>query len=115
MLVPDDAAAPLEPFDVDAVRDVAGDPHEEDQDHADGEREAEIIVQRICPTATSAVNASGPISGSSSDLPNVMLRPESASMMKQVAVIQCTNRSNALKRTIVRPDRPLSIFDHAAP
>ena len=30
-------------------------------------------------------------------------------MMKQVAVIQCTKRSNALKRTMVRPERPASI------
>ena len=42
-------------------------------------------------------------------MPKVMLRPESARMMKQVAVIQCTMRSNALKRTSVRPDRPPSI------
>ena len=46
------------------------------------------------------MKASGPISGSSSGRPNVMLRPEIARMMKQVAVIQCTKRSNALKRTM---------------
>ena len=33
-----------------------------------------------------------------------------ARMMKQVAVIQCTKRSNTLKRTIVRPERPLLIM-----
>ena len=33
-----------------------------------------------------------------------------ASTTKQVAVIQCTKRSNALKRTIMRPERPFSIF-----
>ena len=31
-------------------------------------------------------------------------------MMKQVAVIQCTKRSNALKRTMRRPEYPLSSF-----
>ena len=31
MIVADDAAAALDPFDVDLVRDVAGDPHQEDQ------------------------------------------------------------------------------------
>src|ERR1700746_747413 len=51
-------------------------------------------------------NALGPISGSKVCLPNVMLRPDSAMMMKQVAVIQCTKRSNALKRTILTPERP---------
>jgi hypothetical protein len=30
--------------------------------------------------------------------------------MKQLAVIQCTKRSNALNRTTVRPERPFSIF-----
>ncbi len=35
-------------------------------------------------------------------------------MMKQVAVIQCTKRSKALKRTIVRPERPLFDPHHAA-
>ena len=35
-------------------------------------------------------------------------------MMKQVAVIQCTKRSNALKRTIVRPERPALDPHHAA-
>ena len=54
-------------------------------------------------------NALGPISGSSTSLPKVMLRPDSARMMKQVAVIQCTKRSKALKRTMLRPERPDSI------
>ena len=35
-------------------------------------------------------------------------------MMKQVAVIQCTRRSNALKRTSVRPERPDFDPHHAA-
>src|SRR5215468_9713430 len=39
-------------------------------------------------------------------LPKVMFRPESARTTKQVAVIQCTRRSNMLKRTSVRHDRP---------
>ncbi len=52
MLVADDAAAALEPFDIHPVRDVAADPHQEDQHHADGEREAEIVVRvfRRIPT-----------------------------------------------------------------
>jgi len=36
-------------------------------------------------------------------------RPERASRMKQVAVIQCTKRSAALKRRMVCPERPLSM------
>ncbi len=32
MVVPDDAAATLDPFDIDLVRDVAGDPDQEDHD-----------------------------------------------------------------------------------
>ena len=56
-----------------------------------------------------------PISGSSSGLPKVMLSPEIARTMKHVAVIQCTKRSNALKRTIMRPERPLSSLTCRAP
>ena len=43
-----------------------------------------------------------------------MLRPDRASTMKQLAVIQCTKRSNALKRTSVRPDRAVLDAHHAA-
>ena len=39
----------------------------------------------------------------------MMFSPEIARMMKQVAVTQCTKRSNALKRTMVRPERPRSM------
>ena len=35
MVVADDAAAALEPFDVDRVRNIAGDPHQEDQHDAE--------------------------------------------------------------------------------
>ena len=48
-----------------------------------------------------------------SALPMIIITPVmplSASTMKQVAVIQCTNRSNALNRTMVRPERPDSIL-----
>ena len=99
MIVADDAAAALEPFDVDPVRDVAGDPHQEDQHDAEREGEAQIVVRVLRPLRPGR-EASGPISGSSSGLPKVMLSPEIARMMKQVAVIQCTKRSNALKRTM---------------
>ena len=44
MIMTDNAAAALEPFNVDRVRDVSGNPHQKDQDHADREREAEIVV-----------------------------------------------------------------------
>ena len=43
-------------------------------------------------------------------LPNVMLRPEIARMMKHAAVIQWMKRSNAVKRTTVTPARPRSIL-----
>ena len=52
MIVADDAAAALDPFDIDPVRDIAGDPHQEDQHHADGEREAQIVVRVLRPIAT---------------------------------------------------------------
>src|SRR5277367_3395315 len=54
-------------------------------------------------------NVFGPINGNSAYLPNVMLSPVSPRMTKQVAVIQCTKRSKALKRTIFTPERPDSI------
>ena len=56
----------------------------------------------------------GPSSGNSSGLPNVMLSPEIARMMKQVAVIQCTKRSNALKRTKRAPGAAGLELHHAA-
>ena len=49
MVVADDPAAALDPFDIDLVRDVAGDPHQEDAEHADGEREAQIVVRVLRP------------------------------------------------------------------
>ena len=52
MVMPDDAAAALEPFDIDPIRDVAGDPHEEDQNDAEREREAQIVVRVFRPFAT---------------------------------------------------------------
>src|SRR5205807_2478417 len=54
-------------------------------------------------------NALGPTRGSSVSLPKTMLRPDSARIMKQVAVIQCTERSKALKRTMLTPERPDSM------
>ena len=53
-----------------------------------------------------AENASGPITGSNATLPKVMLSPVNASKTKHVAVIQCTKRSKALKRTMLMPERP---------
>src|SRR4029078_13345438 len=53
------------------------------------------------------VKASDPTVEANNGLPKVTLRPVMARMMKQVAVIQWTKRSNALKRTILRPERPL--------
>jgi len=96
MVVADDAATALEPFDIDLVRDVAGDPHQEDAEHADREREAEIIVRVLRPLEPSRERAFA-ISGINNGLPKVMLSPEIARMMKQVAVIQWTNRSKPLK------------------
>ena len=52
MIVADDAAAALDPFDVGFVRNIAADPHQEHQDDAEGEREAEIVMrvfQRLRP------------------------------------------------------------------
>ena len=44
MLVADHAAAFLQPFDVDPVRNVPGYPHQEDNKHANREREAQVVV-----------------------------------------------------------------------
>ncbi len=44
MVVADNAAAALEPFDVDFVRNIAADPHQEDENDAEGEREAQIVM-----------------------------------------------------------------------
>src|SRR5262245_29579720 len=44
MLVADHAAAFLQPFDIDPVRNVPGYPHQEDYKHADREREAQVVV-----------------------------------------------------------------------
>ena len=60
------------------------------------------------------VKASGPISGSSTALPKVTLRPDSARMMKQLAVSQWVKRSKPLKRMIVRPGRAGLDADAAA-
>ena len=49
------------------------------------------------------MNASGPINGRISCLPNVMFNPESTRMMKQTAAIQCAKRSKAEKRAIDPP------------
>ena len=49
MVVPDHAAAALQPLEIDALRDVAADPHQEDQHDAEGEREAQIIVRVFRP------------------------------------------------------------------
>jgi hypothetical protein len=49
VIIPDDSAPAFEPLDVDPVRNVAGDPHEEDQDDAEREREAEVVVRVFGP------------------------------------------------------------------
>src|ERR1700687_5989435 len=46
----------------------------------------------------------GPSKGCSSFLPSVRLSPVMPKMTKQVADIQCTKRSKALNRTMVRPE-----------
>ena len=46
----------------------------------------------ILPQAERVENASGPISGSSSERPKLMFRPDRPRMMKQVAVSQCVKR-----------------------
>ena len=57
-------------------------------------------LRKLCAyfaASDQAVKASGDISGSSSGLPKVMLRPVIASTMKQVAVSQWTNRSKRVE------------------
>ena len=57
----------------------------------------------------------GAHNGSNSGLPNVMLRPVMARMIKQVAVIQWTKRSKALKRTMFAARASALDLHHAAP
>ena len=49
MLVTDDAAAAFDPIDIRLVRDIAADPHQEDQRDSDSEREAQIVVRVFRP------------------------------------------------------------------
>ena len=48
MVVANNAASALDPFDVNAAWNIAPDPHQQDQHNADGEREAEIVVRVLC-------------------------------------------------------------------
>jgi hypothetical protein len=52
------------------------------------------------------VKASGPITGNSRCLPNVMLSPVSASMTNDVALSQWQKRSNGVYRNTLMPERP---------
>ena len=61
------------------------------------------------------LKASGPIQGSSNARPKVMLRPVMPSTMKVEAASQCTKRSKALKRTMVRPRTAALDLHGAAP
>ena len=45
----DDAAAFLEPLHVHPVRDVPADPHQEDHEHTEREREAQVVVRVLRP------------------------------------------------------------------
>src|SRR5215472_14664741 len=49
MVVADDAATALQPPDVDPVRDIPCDPHQENREYPEREREAQIIVRVFCP------------------------------------------------------------------
>jgi hypothetical protein len=55
------------------------------------------------------LNASGPMTGTSRILPNVMLSPVSPRTTNETAVSQCEKRSNALKRRTFWPERPAEI------
>jgi hypothetical protein len=92
------------------LRNVVLEPERGDQCDANYEWEAHEVV-RILGASENALNASWPISGISSFLPYVMLRPVRPKTMKETAVSQCTNRSNALNRGILRPDRPAENAD----
>ena len=49
MIVADHAATSLQPIDIHLVRDVTGDPDQEDHYHPDGERKAQIDVRILRP------------------------------------------------------------------
>ena len=49
MIVADDAAAFLDPPEVDSGREVPRDPHQEHQHHAEREREAQVVVRVLRP------------------------------------------------------------------
>jgi hypothetical protein len=48
-------------------------------------------------------NSSPPMIGRSRNLPNEITAPETASMVKVIAVLQWTRRSKGVKRSISRP------------
>src|SRR4051812_47179696 len=49
MVITNDAAAALEPFDVDAVRNISSEPHQKDQHDAERERKAQIVMYVFGP------------------------------------------------------------------
>src|ERR1041385_7847241 len=44
VIMPDNAAAALQPFHIDPIGDIPCDPHDKNQEHSDREREAEIVM-----------------------------------------------------------------------
>jgi len=105
MLRFDEPAALPEPLDIDLVGDVVLSQITgiSTRPSTNGK------LMKLCAylaACENALKASGPISGSSSDLPKVILSPERPSTMNETAVSQCTNRSSSLKRGTLRPDRP---------
>src|SRR5215472_11117402 len=49
MVLPDNTAATPQPFDIDPVRNIAAEPHQEDQDDAERERETKVIMGILRP------------------------------------------------------------------
>ena len=89
-----EAATSLNPFDVDLVRNIAGDPYHENYNNADGEREAQEIVRVFRPLRKRRERF-GAHQRQQQARPKVMLRPVKAMTTKQLAVIQCAKRSKA--------------------
>ena len=114
MIVPDDAAATLDPFDIDAIGDIAA--------------RATSAKIRMTPSVNGKLrklcayfaasdqdeNAFGPISGSSTSLPNVMLRPGQRQDNETGRRHPVHETFEAVKRTILTPERPDFDPHHAA-
>ena len=100
------AAALLEPFQVELAWNVILDPDQEHDREPEHERERQIVVREFCVSRHGREGFGTKQRQNAGRRPKLMLRPESASTMKQLAVSQWVNRSKLAKRRILLPEKP---------